>query len=666
MNKTKNSNQILKGIVLLSILCIAFVLVYKAQLENNLDKPVYGTLMSAHKENDTISLSEDAPVFSEVFLCMVPQLRQLRIECKGKQIASDAVLLMTLSDADSGKEYYHKEIKVQELIGEGKKEMVVMKLKKPLADSEGKRFILSWELVDAKTTTLRITANSKPGIVISCNGIVEDKSNIIYSWKYSNTKELRFLYVILCAVLLLFGAICYWLIIIKELPAERFYLPVAILLGMIFQVVIAVHGVPDEPWHIDTAYKYSNKMLFVEDTGVPGTIYKRQCDIEMQDILANDVESNSYYLLIHHTFERAENKELVPVTYVDSSNLVPGVIFLPTALGISIGRLLGLSALLTLQIGRLCNLLAFVLLTWAAIRTMPYAKNLTAMLGLLPIAMQQGASASYDSVTNGLTFLFIAYCFRLSETEQRKKGQWILLLVLASLIAMTKGGVYSPLLLLLLLLFKKEQFKNRLKKTNYKAILFGLMAGILILVVLMIKYMPVFLAILGNQEMPSGEKTLYTVHDLLQSPLQVVYLYWNTFMKRGDNLLRGLLGGKLSWLNVQVNWMFLIVLLLGLFLFANVERDKYLKNKKQSIIMALVAILSIALIMLSMVFGYTSVDSASIEGIQGRYFLSLAPLLFLLTTTDMVHVKKEQCGRVWMVMMVTEILIVLQVVTLVI
>ena len=73
------------------------------------------------------------------------------------------------------------------------------------------------------------------------------------------------------------------------------FIPMAVILGIVFQCLITVGGVPDEPGHLDTAYKYSNKILLVEDTETPGTIYKRVCDVEMSDMLANGLESNSYY-----------------------------------------------------------------------------------------------------------------------------------------------------------------------------------------------------------------------------------------------------------------------------------------------------------------------------------------------------------------------------------
>ena len=185
-------------------------------------------------------------------------------------------------------------------------------------------------------------------------------------------------------MLLVTAIAAYYLIVIRKKNVVQFYVPIAILMGLIMQCTVVVHGVPDEPWHMDTAYKLSNDLLFVEDTDTPGMIMKRQCDVVMSDMLANGVESNSYYQLQTHTFEKPINTELIMVPYTDSSNIVPDFIFLPTAIGISIGRLLGLSAMMTLQLGRVCNLIVFVIFTWLAIRRMPYGKNVMAALGFTP------------------------------------------------------------------------------------------------------------------------------------------------------------------------------------------------------------------------------------------------------------------------------------------
>ncbi len=49
-----------------------------------------------------------------------------------------------------------------------------------------------------------------------------------------------------------------------------------------------------------------------------------------------------------------------------------------------------------------------------------------------------------------------------------------------------------------------------------------------------------------------------------------------------------------------------------------------------------------------------------IQGLQGRYFLPLAPAFFPLLTTNIVSVNVKQASRTWMVLIGTEILLVLQ------
>lgn len=664
--KKATNKQITSGIILLIIMCMVFVLVYKAQLADQMDNAVSCTLMSEHKKNQTVTMSEGMSVWTEVFICMVPELRELSVECEAKKIDDDAILVMILSDADTGEEYYREEVSVSDTVPKGDAEKIKMKLKKPLKDSEGKRLLLSWELLNGGKSEIRLTANTKPGIVANYNGMQEDKRNVIYGIKYASCDSLKVMYGILCIVLLCLCAISYWFIIIQKMSIDRCYIPIALLLGLIFQSVIAVHGVPDEPWHIDTAYKYSNKLLFVEDTAIPGTIYKRQCDVEMGDMLANGVESNSYYQILYHTFEKPERCELVQVAYVDSSNLVPGITFWPMAAGISIGRVLGLSTLLTLQLGRVCNLIVFVLLTWYAIRTIPYGKNLLGMLGLLPIALQQGASASYDAMLNGIVFLFIALCLRLSVEEQRKKWEWILLIMLAVLTAIIKAGAYVPVLLLLFLLYQRHDTKEEQIRCRKKLFLVCL-AGIVLMTVLVVRYMPTLVSLVGTSSATKamGGKDLYSLSYLIKHPLNTVYLYWNTFMELGAQHMKGLMGGLLGWHDLKIHWIYTIILMVGTLLLVNVENDHYRGTKKQRIIMVLASSISIAIIMMSMLLGCTPFGKTHIISIQGRYYLPLAPMLFLLTSNRMVRVKQEQCGKIWMAMIVTEIMIVLNVITLI-
>lgn len=656
----KNKTHILGGVYWAIGLLFVFVMVYKAQIEPHKNDLIVSTVMSEHKQTGEIVMSAQATALSEMFICKVPELKELYIACKGANISEDATLLITLTDSDTGKVYYEKESSVKKNV-KSSTSNIKIKLKNKMKDSENKRLILSVQLLNPGDTVLTITSNVKVGIVQAFNGLPHDRTNIIYTMKYSNCGRLVILYIALCIALLVLVEIAYVLIVVKNKTIEQFYIPIAFMLGMIFNCLIPLHGVPDEPGHVDTAYKYSNQLMFVEDTEIAGTIYKRQCDVELQDVLANGVETNSYYQQLEHTFETPETEELIAVSYVDSSNLVPGIIYLPAAIGISIGRMLGLSAFLTFGLGRMMNCLAFILLTWCAIRLIPFGKNMLGLLGILPIAIQQAASFSYDSVVNGVLFLFTAVCFRLVGKSHIRKREWCLLVVLMGLVAMSKSGAYIPVLLLVCMLFANPEVK---KHCSVKRVLLAV-AGLATLAVVVIwKFTPTIQSLLsaGTRVGEDGVETLYTLSYALEHPLSAVYLYWNTLMKNSGPHLRGLLGGLLGWLDIQVNWVFLVILLIGLLLLVNVEGERYVGTKAQKWLMGFAIVGSVVVIMASMLLSWTPIDSTYISGLQGRYYYVLAPMMLLLTSNQMVCVNKSQCGKIWMVMLSTEVMIGLQVV----
>lgn len=661
MERKTNRKQIFLGLILLFFLTAACVVVYKAQIRGKLEEPVEYTMMTEHKDTAEIVLSGEWPEFYETFQCRVPELRSFSLELTGKKVIDEASLVMTLYDVDTEEIYYQAEKSVRAVLDSRVQGRAEFTLSEPVRDSAGKELCLVWKLENAGTTSVHLTSNQKQVIVSSFNALEGNRTNVIYSLSYGDSQCLFVLYVLLCGLLLLFAAICWWMIVIKQMSVERFFVPMALFLGMIFQCLITVGGVPDEPGHLDTAYKYSNKLLFVEDTGSSHTIYKRVCDAEMSDMLANGLESNSYYQLMTDTFRSPDHTDLTEVSYVDSTNLVPGIVYFPAALGITAGRLLGLSAMLTLQLARVFNLICFVLLAWTAVRLLPFGKNLLGMTAMLPIALQQGASFSYDAIVNGAMLVFVALCFRMGSKKQKEKREILLVVFLAAFTAVAKGGVYLPLLLLVIPAFLKSCDIRKAEKK--KVILwfgFGLAAAILLAAVAAVKFMPVFQTFMGGAGQ-SGDTAAYTIPYLARHPLKIVYLYWNTIMEEGDVLLQGLLGGVLSWLDIRTNWIFQLIFLVCLLLAANREKDRYQGGRRGKLLIVVSCGISVVLIMMSMLVGYTKMGADYIQGLQGRYFLPLAFPLFCLTANRMVLVRKNQGACIWMTMMATEVLLVLQV-----
>ncbi len=658
MNKNK---KILIGLIILFGLGFAFLVTYKAQVMELLDCPITCTLMSEHKDTNTVSLSSETPVVWETILCEVPKLKEIKIQCEGVTVIKGETVTITLSDAKTGEIYATKSLLVEDCIKKDTQKYITIHPDKTITDSYKKSLRLEVSLMEDAGSVINITANEKQTIVQNFNGASEQKTNIIYTISYGNGRQLAILYAILCVMLLLACGMCYYFFIWREYNLTKVFVPVAFAFGVIMTFVTMVHGIPDEPDHIDTAYRYANMILFMGDPDEPNTIYKRQCDACMTDMLANGIESNSYYQLMNHFFERPADTDYITVSYADTSAIVPAIVYVPTALGIALGRVLGLSALMTITFGRLMNLFVFVLLIWWAMRIIPYGKNALGMIMLLPIALQQAASASYDPMITGGIVLFAALCLKASEQGKIKKWEVLLLAILTLFIAMTKGGVYLPICLMILII----PYRHRKKKPAVRIQKTVLIACLIVLTLLIVctLVIPKVLQILGTDELVKDGVALYSIEYVLKHPLNVIYLYWNTLAENGGTYLAGLLGGRLSWLDVKINWLYLVIFWTGLLLLVNIDTEKYKKTKKSCVVMVLSCISATVLIMASMMLAYTTLSESAINGLQGRYFLPLFPCMLLLASTDMGTVRQKQAGSILMVMMLTNIMVVLQTVT---
>ena len=110
-----------------------------------------------------------------------------------------------------------------------------------------------------------------------------------------------------------------------------------------------------------------------------------------------------------------------------------------------------------------------------------------------------------------------------------------------------------------------------------------------------------------------------------------------------------------------MNWMFQLVFFIGLLLMANIEKDRFNGCRREKILIASACGISIVLIMASMLVGYTKISADYIQGLQGRYFLPLAQPLFYLAASPIAQVGRRQSFSIWMMMMVVEVLMILQV-----
>src|SRR5688572_16855414 len=102
----------------------------------------------------------------------------------------------------------------------------------------------------------------------------------------------------------------------------------------------------------------------------------------------------------------------------------PPVPYIPQVAGIWVGRVFGLSTLVTAYLVRLLNLVAAVALGYLALKELRFSGRMFLFAFLLismPMTVSLFASANPDAVTIGLAFLVFGLVMRLRQEFEQKK-----------------------------------------------------------------------------------------------------------------------------------------------------------------------------------------------------------------------------------------------------
>ena len=453
---------------------------------------------------------------------------------------------------------------------------------------------------------------------------------------YLCLKVMYLIFGILLAVALSF---VYWVIFWKKGSLETVFLAAVYAMGIFYLLMITVYGVPDETAHIDTVYRISNEMMGIGVAQGPNQIYKRLSDIEVDDVGKADVTPDRYKELYDTLMTRCEDSTLT-VTY--GANTLANSTkwnYLPAAFGFTLARLLNLGFMPMVLLGRLFNLLVAGILMYFAIRKMPFGKTVFAVVGLLPITLQQIASCSYDAVLLGAAFLFAGYCLYLAYGERRGSMlDYIVLIITTVLIAACKGGAYLPYICLCLLIpFAK-------KRVNvHWGIALGGMLGLILLVFVRqyaSKMFDIVTAVQGNVYGRVENVELYSFSYFLANPVEFIRIFENTFVALGEYYLSQISGGLLGKLNIKVSWVINVGFLFLMFLAAlRRPEDKQYIGTGAKWFMGILCLGSLGLVALSMLVSWTPFGDKAILGIQGRYFLPFFGIAVLLLRNSSITFK---------------------------
>jgi uncharacterized membrane protein len=329
------------------------------------------------------------------------------------------------------------------------------------------------------------------------------------------------------------------------------------------------------------------------------------------------------------------------VVFADFPNtaIYSPVSYIPSVFSIFILKKLHFSIGSIFYGARFFSFLIWIVAIFYSIRIIPVHKKLFMCLALLPMSLSVNSSLSADTVTNMGAFILIAYTLRCAFSD--KKYSIINFMVMSLLVLLLASAklLYTPLVLLFLMI-PKEKFTS--KRAFY--LQFGSLLSMGLLVVFLwasaikhlhIPYSSYNPAYRDNGiDVYKGADAFRQMHFVESHWLYFIKVTLNSFLGR-ESFLRNCEAyiGILGWFDLALfPWMYILAYML---LFFTVITENGYGNRpftiKHRIIMLISLLVVLFLINLSQYMSFATIEDKYVV-MQGRYFIPVLPLLFILFT----------------------------------
>lgn len=471
---------------------------------------------------------------------------------------------------------------------------------------------------------------------INGNKQAGDLSFMVYSGDYRFIIPVYWSFAIIILAFFIFMA---YLLSLKNLKIQYIFLISVLCLGLIYMFLMPPQSIPDEPAHYETAYRYSNGLMLYGYRTQNGNMLRRADDIVNIAKFTTQPKIEQYNIINQHILDMVNDSKLIETS--GSSMKMGPTVYLPAAIGITIARILHLGSISLYYFGRLANLLFYTLTVFFAIKKIPFGKMILFVTALLPMSIHQAASYSYDAIVNGLAFLFIGYCLYAAFGKQNlERKDIITLCILGAFLAPAKM-VYVCICFLCLLI-PKERFSNIKVCGNKKVICIVLILVCSIAAFSINSASTLESRLKSTHIVPWNNEPGYTISYLLNNPGRTIEVLLHTLQDKSSFYLETMIGARLGWLEINVPsiLIFLFVILLVLSVFKE-EREEIYLNKKDKCLIFIIISCVFAFVCASMLLYWTPLSWNVIEGVQGRYFLPVLPLVLLIFRNSNIILKKN-------------------------
>ena len=406
------------------------------------------------------------------------------------------------------------------------------------------------------------------------------------------------------------------------------FLLLALLGGLPLVFLTPPFQVPDEPQHFFRAFQLSEGGLTgINDGGASGAALPSSLPAFTERMLGTR-ELHTERPVIQQNF-RATLVELGTGLQPDVREFVDfrgaaaysPLAYLPQVAGILTMRFLDAGPLGLLWGSRLANLVVATALLALAIKIMPLGRGLMMLSALLPMSLFQIASASPDAMVIACAFLFTALTI-----TGLVRGGWsaaeVVGCALAGLVFCSVKPTYAPILLLPLVLVLQHG-KIRHAITVQSVVLFSALGGTLLWLSVVA---PILAAPWPNTD-PAAQLRWMATH-----PTEFVGTLLTTLVVLAPFYIKSAIG-ILGWLSVPLPPIAYLLPILGLALSPLTPHQGIRLAPAAAWWAVALTIASALLVFTALYLNWNPVGHPVIEGVQGRYFIPLFPLLGAVFST---------------------------------
>ncbi|OGO38382.1 MAG: hypothetical protein A2W35_04015 [Chloroflexi bacterium RBG_16_57_11] len=399
----------------------------------------------------------------------------------------------------------------------------------------------------------------------------------------------------------------------RHIRLENVFAVIALTFGILFAVFTPPNEVPDENRHFARVYGDITGNFVSPNVTIPASFVEMLSEYHFRQ----QVHTINYVTFLAGYADRDDHVE----QSVQLAAMYSPILYLPQLAGVALGMLVRVNDRWLFLLGRIAGMIIYVFTCYFILKTTPVAKRSLFVLFSMPMAVFLAASYSADMMQIVLSFLYLhRIVIGIKSSNKITRKEWSVFLLLSILLALTKP--VSVLLPLLSLAIPEARFRSKRNKIQFIVSQFvGMIVFSLALWVVTTSA--------GNGLVKTGmnvkpfEQLLY----ILLNPLATIVLIFNSINQYGQFYINSFIGW-FGWLTAPMPDFVYFLFLIGLSLaILGDMQNRFALTKGQKIIFLSVFLLYIVGMMISMYIYWTPPANSIIEGVQGRYFIPIVPLL---------------------------------------